>query len=169
MRAALFGGVLIMVAASNQASAQEPLNVAEWSSAIEILKLAKTSIEEGWYQVTAAPGADCVSSALETAWKNSNKSLVDFDYARLAVNRAIDAPPLDQLTKQGDPLSTPYWGRYYVSWNDATGRTKEEVIEAFDTAIAMAEAERASAVEANLTEDNLRQFDNDMMGTLGFR
>jgi hypothetical protein len=102
MRGSVFAGVLVMLAATNQAHAQEPpLNVAEWSSAIEILQRARSAVEKGWYQITAIPRADCLATALEKGWRDAQKSLVDFDYARLAVNRAIHAPPLAELTVPG--------------------------------------------------------------------
>lgn len=170
MRNLLLGSVLIMLTASHTSAQDMPLNVSEWSSAIEIIERAKSVIlEEGWYQIQAAPGkGQCLATGLEKGWQELDKSLVDFDYARLAVNRAIDAPALNNLTSKADPLSTPYWGRYYMYWNDAPGRTETEVVEALDTAIAFAKAERAAALESRRTGDDLMQFDNMMMQNLGF-
>lgn len=129
MKAICFGAVLAMSISSMSGAQDAPLNVEEWRSASEIIELAKAKIEEGgWYQVEAVPGAACMTTALESSWRELDKTLVDWDYARMAVNQALDAPQLASLSNAEDPLSTPYWGRYYMYWNDAEGRSEEEVL-----------------------------------------
>jgi hypothetical protein len=54
-------------------------------------------------------------------------------------------------------------------WNDAQGRTKEQVIDALSSAIAIAEAEGASARQAGRTQEDLLQFDRNMMQRLELR
>ena len=63
--------------------------------------------------------------------------MVDFNYAREALSRILgvkrEPEPLP-----ADPLAVPYWGRHLMEWNDAPGRTEEEVIGALRSASAFA-------------------------------
>lgn len=171
MRSTLFGLVILFgMASSAHAQDEQPLNVAEWQSAIEILQYAKAAIvKHGWQQGALSPvESECMATAMERGWSELNKSLVDFDYAKLAVDRAIGAPSLTSLTSADDPLSTPYWGRYYMYWNDAPDRTEAEVLSAFDKAIEIAKEHKQSALKSKRGGDSLQEFDANMMKSLGF-
>jgi hypothetical protein len=37
----------------------------------------------------------------------------------------------------GDELAVPYWGRLFMEWNDAPGRTKEQVLNALTEAASL--------------------------------
>jgi hypothetical protein len=58
-----------------------------------------------------------------------------------------------------DPLNVPYWGRNFMYWNDAPGRTEKEVLAAFDKAISIAESRRLAAIKASVSPDVLINFD----------
>lgn len=172
MRKLFILGAIIAMSSISNAVAQSPqaLNVSEWTSAREILEGAKANVAAGWSQgnaeLSVIPRVHCMSTALEASFLEQRKTLVDFDYAKLALNTAIDAPSAVP-TFDGDPLSTPYWGRFYVYWNDAPGRTKEEVLEALDRAIAYASEQTQVAIAANKTEADLMGFDQKSIQTLG--
>ncbi|MDX2385124.1 hypothetical protein GOD60_14125 [Sinorhizobium medicae] len=160
-----------MLASYSTGLAQESraLNVAEWQAAQEILEDAKVKVESGWYQnepPAGGPRTYCMSTAMQQALIDQNKTMVDFDYAKLALNNAIEAPPT-LPTSADDPLSVPYWGRFFVYWNDAPGRTKEEVVQAFEEAIAYASDQRAAAVQANKTEADILEYDRLSIQRLG--
>lgn len=95
---------------------------------------------------------------LENAWKELGKTIVDFDYAREAMVKAIDVPRTP-ITTSSDPLNVPYWGRNLMYWNDKDGRTEKEVLQAFDQAIAIAEKSKAAAVEANVLAESIEASD----------
>ena len=144
-----------------------PLNVQEWRSVAEVVEFARRKIHDGgWYQVEAISGLECLATALQKSWMELGKSLVDWDYTRLAINVAINAPPWSSLRRDGDPLSIPYWGRYYMYWNDANGRTVEEVIEALDRAIAFAHDQEMIALDIGATGDQLIEYDLRVMDEL---
>ena len=168
MKLLLLGVVLCVATSSNLAAQELPLNVKEWRSAIEVIRLARQTINEGgWYQVEVISGAECMATALEKSWIQLDKSLVDWEYTKLAMNQVLDAPELSSLSLDSDPLSTPYWGRYYVYWNDADGRTKEEVLEAIDRAIDFALSEEQRALEVNANGNQVIEYDIQMMDKLG--
>ena len=153
--------------AINVAAEELPLNVREWQSAVKILALAQEKISQGgWYQVEATEGAECLATALERSWQELGKSLVDWDYAKLAMDTALNAPRLQSLSIQGDPLATPYWGRYYMYWNDADGRTVEDVLSALHRAVGYAREQVKSALNLNASGDLLIRYDIDMMNKL---
>lgn len=163
----IIAGVIAMLLTSESFAQEQPLNVAEWSSAIDILKKSRSLIESGWYQVNPIPDSNCIATAIEASWKESGKSLSEFDYVKLAINYSINSPPAEKLTSKSDPLSTPYWGRYYMYWNDTSGRTKKDVIDAFDRAIEFANKRREEAMSIRLSGNTLSEFDRNMMQGLG--
>lgn len=170
MRSIIVGIVMMISAGSVTAQDQRPLNVEEWQSAVQILQAAKTAIEEkGWQQGATEPTeARCLATAMEDAWLGERKSLVDFEYAKLALDQALDAPDASSLTSTNDPLAVPYWGRYYMYWNDAKGRTEEQVLAALDKAIAYAEGRKQESSELRRSGSDVESFDREMMRSLGF-
>lgn len=164
------GLYVLLASISCSVSANElPLNAQEWSNAEQILMGTKNILEEyEWYRAEKpSTKAYCLSEALEKSWKDSDYSLVDLDYAKLALNESIKAPK-SLPTSADDPLSVPYWGRYYMYWNDAENRTKEEVINAVTKAISFAKSEQKAAFSNKLIGDNLNDYDLKMMKSLGF-
>lgn len=160
------------------AMAQEDpaLNSKEWESAAGLLERAKELIEIGpWGKPLTDPdlavGPDevtCIAFAMNDALNEMGISVVDFEYAKLAMSQAIDAPPLAELTSNDDPLSVPYWGRYFMYWNDAEDRTKEEVLAAMDRAIAIANGNVETSKSNGLDGEELLEFDLENMRRLGF-
>jgi hypothetical protein len=151
-----------------------PLNVSEWESATKILVRARELVMIGpWGKpltdTTLSPGPNvpCMAVAMESAWKEQAASIVDFDYARMAMDEAINLPELTQIEVSNDPLSVPYWGRYYMYWNDSSSRTKEEVLAAFDRAIDISQKHLEEAKSNGVSSDALLQFDLDNMRQLG--
>lgn len=161
--------VTVFLFASAICNANESLNYTEWNNAKSILSGARDIlIKNGWYRVEPKPNAaDCLATALEKSWKKSGLSLVDFSYARLALDKAIDAPK-DIPTAEDDPLSVPYWGRYYMYWSDAENRTEQQVMTALDRAISFATYEQQVALSAKLAGNSLSEFDERMMRRFGF-
>ena len=130
---------------------KDPINVAEWDRASTILADAGSLIErDGWQQgATGSTEKWCATTALEGAWLQSPYSIVDFNYARDALSRVIGVPSEpsrqgDALTGSGEP-AVPYWGINFVDWNDATGRTEDEVVSAFKEASKLATGLSADA------------------------
>jgi hypothetical protein len=159
----------------SMAQEQPPLNQAEWQSATELLVRAKELIEIGpWGKPltdTSLAGPDeitCIAFAMNDAQNELGTSIVNFEYARLAMSQAIDAPDMSSLSSANDPLSVPYWGRYFMYWNDAESRTKEEVLDAMDRAIEIAAGSAESSNEKLLSGDDLMAFDLENMRRLGF-
>lgn len=161
--------VSVILIAGSAAANEQALNVAEWTSAVEILKGAKAAIiEHGWQQgSTESVTPECVTTAMERSWLRLKKTMVDFDYAKLAMSHAVSAPPAARVTTKDDPLSVPYWGRYLMYWNDTPGRTEKQVLAAFDVAIAYAEDQKKRAERAGLHGEDLARFDATMMARLG--
>ncbi len=93
-------------------------------------------------------------------------SLADWDYAKPAMDRATDALRLHSLGIHGDPLETPYWGRYCMYRNDADGRTVEQVLSVLDRVVGYAREQEKSALNLNASGDLLIQYDIDMMNKL---
>ena len=110
-------------------------NVNEWKAAAKILSVAKSLIEEeGWQQgAIESVSQECTATALEHAFRHNDFSIVEFNYAREALARVLNIEQEPQKL-ENDPLDVPYWGRPLMDWNDAPGRTKEEVLEAFQNA-----------------------------------
>jgi hypothetical protein len=119
----------------------EPINVMEWDRASEILADARGLIEkDGWQQgATEAVSRWCASTALEGAWLKTSYSIVDFNYARDALSRTIGVSYEPAKEDGAEAPDVPYWGANFVEWNDAPGRTEDEVLDAFS------EAERLAA------------------------
>ncbi len=111
------------------------VNVNEWKAAGKILLAAKLLIEKrGWQQGAIQPTShECAATALEHAFRQNKFSIVEFNYAREALARVLNIEREPQKF-DNDPLDVPYWGRSLMDWNDASGRTKEEVVEAFKKA-----------------------------------
>jgi hypothetical protein len=111
------------------------VNVNEWKAAGKILLAARSLIEKrGWQQGANHPvPEECMATALEHAFRDNEFSIVEFNYAREALARTLNIEREPQKT-DNDPLDVPYWGRPLMDWNDAPGRTKEEVLEAFKRA-----------------------------------
>lgn len=157
----IIGAVGVLLPASSTTSKQMPaLNVTEWRSAKEILTRARELIvEKGWQQgSTVVIEKQCVATAMEDAWKELGRSLVDFEYSRDAISTAIELPRIP-VTRANDPLDVPYWGRNLMYWNDKPGRTVEEVLAAFDKAISIAGRRYQAALKANVSPDALSTFD----------
>ena len=78
-----------------------------------------------------------MATALEHAYQDTRFTIVDFNYAREALSRAMGVPrepaPLD-----GDQLDVPYWGRHFMEWNDTPWRTKADAIDMLKKASATA-------------------------------
>jgi hypothetical protein len=115
------------------------MKVIEWDAAGKILKRAAELInEKGWQQGAAeAVPEKCLATALEHAFREKEYSIVDFNYAREALSRMLHVPREPQPAPS-DPLAVPYWGLHFMEWNDAPGRTKEEVVNALNAASALA-------------------------------
>jgi hypothetical protein len=161
MRQVLLGMAMMLALTTGASSQDKPLNVGEWQSAVQILKGAKTKVEGNWGQGPNAGGGSrttCLSVAMEQSWAEQKKTMVDFDYAKMALSRAINMP-LEPMKIDGDPLSTPYWGRNFVYYNDAPGRTEAEVLAALDRAIALAKEQEQAAIAANRPNQDLLDFD----------
>ena len=107
---------------------------------LAVLREAKCRIVEiGWCQGASArdrdgipviesrmpPAAYCLRRALGP----NGFGVVEFEAQDLLI-RALNLDPLNQFDRVGG----------IVSWNDATGRTREQVVAALDKAIALAEA-----------------------------
>ena len=166
MRRIAFGvAIMATLTTSTWAQNDPPLNVPEWQSAVDIIQGAKADIvQNGWMQhPEAGSSVQCLSTALEKSWQSQKKTMVDFAYARMAVDDAIGAPPITALSTKDDPLSVPYWGRYYMYWNDAAGRKKEDVIAVLDKAADFAQMKKTDAVKINRTGADLDKYDTQMM------
>jgi len=115
------------------------VNLKEWQAASDILNRAIQLVEKnGWQQGEVVPTSHvCLTTAIERAWQEKKYSLVDFNYTREALSKILNVPrEPEQLPT--DPLAVPYWGRYFMEWNDAPERTKEQVIEALRSASTLA-------------------------------
>lgn len=120
-------------------SGKEFINQKEWQAASDILTKAIELVQnKGWQQgeVEFTPRV-CLATAIERAWQEKQYSLVDFNYAREALSRVLNVAR-DPEPLPGDQLAVPYWGRHLMEWNDAPGRTEEEVIDALRSASAFA-------------------------------
>ena len=114
-------------------------NTEEWKAAGDLLLAAKSRIEkQGWQQGAIKPTSrECVATALEHAFQKDRFSIVEFNYAREALSRTLKIER-EPRKLEDDPLDVPYWGRLLMEWNDAPGRTKDEVLETFRNAAALA-------------------------------
>jgi hypothetical protein len=86
-----------------------------------------------------------LSTAVERAFFDlGTQSIVDFNYAIAALNEQLNIGPA-QVAQMSDPgLDVPYWGSALMDWNDAPGRTQEEVVQVLQDA-AEAAREKAAA------------------------
>lgn len=146
------GASMAMIVVSSAFSQQKALNVDEWATAAKILDRAGKLIQEkGWQQgAVESTEHNCTATALENAWKESGGSLVDFNYARDALSSVIKLPR-EPAKLAHDPLAVPYWGRHFMEWNDAPGRTQEQVLAAFAAATKLAQERNSVALKANLS------------------
>jgi len=107
-------------------------------SPVDVLRKAKALIEEkGWHQgaYQGPTGCLCVRGACYAA-AGLDLASPEFDSAA-----AMDAETAQYLL--GEQVDVHLLGSL-AAWNDRPGRTKEEVIAAFDKAIALAEQEASS-------------------------
>jgi hypothetical protein len=118
---------------------KEFVNLKEWQAASHILTTAIEVVKKnGWQQGEIVPASRvCLATSIERAWQEKKYSLVDFNYAREALSRVLKLPR-DPASLPADPLAVPYWGRHFMEWNDAPGRTKEELIDALISASGLA-------------------------------
>ena len=130
------------------ATKKEFVNLKEWQAASAILNRAIQFVnKKGWQQGEIVPTSYvCLATAIERAWQEKKYSLVDFNYTREALSKVLKVAREPELLPS-DPLAVPYWGRYFIEWNDAPERTKEQVIEALRSASALANelAERSGS------------------------
>lgn len=91
-------------------------------STAEILVAARELIAKGWVQGTSRKTNDdgslcyCATGAIYEAEKRGTPETLDAEYALIAAIGSLDI----------------------VAWNDAAGRTKAEVVAAFDRAVELA-------------------------------
>jgi hypothetical protein len=116
------------------------INEKEWRAAHNIIKRAKQLIEQrGWQQGSVGEvKTECLTTAMEHAFKEKDYSIVDFNYAREALSRVLKISR-EPGAVAGDELAVPYWGRLFMEWNDAPGRTKQQVLNALTEAASLAE------------------------------
>ena len=115
------------------------VNLKEWQAASDILNRAIGLVNEnGWQQGEVLTSSKvCLTTAIERAWQEKKYSLVDFNYAREAISKILKVPREPQLLPS-DPLAVPYWGRHFMEWNDAPGRTREQVTDTLKAAAILA-------------------------------
>jgi hypothetical protein len=125
-----------------------PVNANEWLAASAILTRAGQLIRErGWQRGSPVPVAkECMATALEHAFREKDYTIVDFNYARDALARALNVPR-DPQPLPNDVLDVPYWGRELMDWNDAHGRTEADVLNALSAAAQFALSRGAKALD----------------------
>lgn len=109
----------------------------------EILKAARAKCAAGWCQRKLAekPNGEgtFASSPAACAWCMYGAICAVTGNTDDDLSAALEGEEfLRKVTSASEP-STPYWS--YIPWNDEGGRTQQEVLEAFDAAIALAEGE----------------------------
>ena len=117
-----------------------------------MLTRAREIIRSGeWQQgdTEVLPNRWCLDTALEQAYKEGDYTIVDFNYAREALAQTLEVPR-DPASLANDPLDVPYWGREFMVWNDAPGRTEEEVLSALERASKLASANESEARRLNV-------------------
>lgn len=129
----------------DQSSKFSVSNVNEWQMAARILERAGELIKEnGWQQGAIEHISQyCALTAMESAWSELRASLVDFNYARDAISTVIGVSR-EPIELANDTLDIPYWGRHLMEWNDAPGRTENEVISTLTNAASFA---RSAAIK----------------------
>ena len=145
------------------AASSPPLNALEWGRASKLLAKALELMKERGFQQSAVKPTSrvCVSTALERAFLEQKikrgvltgrpdeveYTIVDFNYAREALSRLLKV----QREPTPDPklrgLAVPYWGRYFMNWNNVRGRTEQDSLDLLT---------RASKLAANLRKKALR-------------
>lgn len=136
-----------------------PLNYIEWQTARELLIEAKS--------VFMTPGEQhCIATALEVAMKSRGDTLVVLDYAKVALREVLGVPDVAALTDCTDPLDAPYWGRPFMYWLDKPGRTRMDVLTAFDAAADYAQNRKKIAAHRIQTFQTLSEYDDRMRARL---
>lgn len=115
----------------------------QWAEAANLLQTAKEVLEkrpwsanaDGFYKMCAATG-------LERAVHDTSASLTAFMLARASLQSVLCVAADED---GGSGLEVPYWGRSIMDWNDAPGRTKDEVLDAFEKAAQRAYARSPAA------------------------
>jgi hypothetical protein len=134
------------------AAVNEALNVVEWRAANAMLIQTAEIIRSGeWQQgdTEVLPNRWCIDTALQKAFDEGDYTIVDFNYAREALSQTLQVPR-EPIALDNDPLSVPYWGRDFMNWNDAPGRTEQEVLKALDDAANLASQKEAEAKTLNI-------------------
>lgn len=111
---------------------------------VEVLRKAKALIEErGWCQgdFTNEAGCFCMLGACYAALGSTFNLRVELDDDDGSVVARFFEPSMDSFPSDVTrPLLAAVEAYYVHDWNDTRGRTKKEVLDAFDRAIALAEA-----------------------------
>lgn len=117
----------------------------------DVLKQAKQELlTRGWCQgmyYSRRTGAVCALGATNLAATHGCHFDMPCDFASAELDAAWGL--LDRVTT-GQPASH---GRYIPDWNDNLERTKQDVLDAFDAAIAIALAEELAEPEGGLRGD----------------
>lgn len=107
------------------------------NAVVDILKGAQEFVSRGWVQYVAQRGERvCTAQALSSSITELG---LDNENHRWEFNRSAET-----LMKAIQEQYGPEWGSI-PQWNDAPGRTQEEVIDTFDHAIKIAERDQVGA------------------------
>lgn len=99
---------------------------------VEILREARGYVEQGWTQ-----GEDARDEAGDPTPPEGSRAV-----CWCMSGACIRADPGSMGTAVNTPIRDAIGEYWYVKWNDAPERTKEEVLAAFDRAIAAEEAKQ---------------------------
>lgn len=115
----------------------ETMRTEEWAIAAKLLVNARDHLAAVGWQAAPASGSvlGCVCTALEATFRKSDATLAGFDHARAALLKVTGNQHSNE-SRGGSSDSVPYWGIDLVRWNDTPNRTAEEVLGAFDRAVA---------------------------------
>ena len=78
-------------------------------------------------------------TALEASFIGSGLSLTSLEMAKAAFRSVAQIENGVSGKEDLDPLEVRYWGLDFMNWNNAAGRTKEEVLQALSKASSLAE------------------------------